>query len=282
MTGTATAHHEGTVRLPLTWFFVTACALTWVVWIPLVLSRRGVLPFSLPAPLYFLGAFGPMLSALILTWRSERWPGIRHLLGTLLRWRVSAGWYAVALLLPLTTGLLGTIAVWVVAGNDIEIEFASIPSLFASFVFFMPIVLGEELGWRGYALPRLQRSFSALSSSLIIGVGWAIWHLPAFWFSGLFDTAPKLLLAFAAFVPCTLIASVIFTWITNGAGGSVLLATVHHAAFVFAGLSNAAIVRPVPFFAVFALGLGLMAYMVVWRCGSENLSRSRQEHRSRR
>ena len=60
----------------------------------------------------------------------------------------------------------------------------------------------------------------------------------------------------------------IFTWITNGTGGSVLLATVHHAAFVFAGLTNAAIVRPIPYFTVFGLTLGFVACAVVWRCSN--------------
>ncbi len=265
--GSLTTGPDRTTGFWMPGFFITACALTWAVWIPLMLSRQGLLPFSLPAPLYFLGAFGPMLSALIFTWRAERWPGVRHLLGTLLHWRVSVRWYAVALGLPLIAGLLGAAAVWATSGDDTELEFTSLATLLASFGFFMLVVVGEELGWRGYALPHLQRSLGALKSSLIIGLAWAIWHVPAFWFSGLLDTAPKLLLAFAAFVPFTLVASVILTWITNGTGSSVLLATMHHAAFVFAGLTNGASEGPIPYFTVFGLTLIVVASMIVWRCG---------------
>ncbi len=170
-----------------------------------------MLPFRLPAPLYFLGALGPMLAAVIHTWLHERRAGVRHLLSRLVLWRVPLRWYAVALLLPLLAGVLGTMAAWVTSGNRGEIEISSLPALVASFLMFMLLLPGEEVGWRGYALPRLQQSLSALRSSVILGLGWAIWHLPAFWFSGVFQTPTQLLLAFAAFVPFTIAASVLFT-----------------------------------------------------------------------
>jgi membrane protease YdiL (CAAX protease family) len=93
-------------------------------------------------------------------------------------------------------------------------------------LFLLLEATGEEIGWRGYALPRLQANLSALTSALIVGVMWALWHLPLFFIAGL----PQTLLPFVLFLVWIVSQSVIFTWVYNGTQGSLLFAIVLHAA----------------------------------------------------
>ena len=94
-----------------------------------------------------------------------------------------------------------------------------------NFVVFA-LIVGEELGWRGYSLPKLLTGRSALSASLILGVLWGAWHLPTFFVPG----APQYGLPFSAFVLLTIAYSVVFTWVYLHTRGSVLIATLLHGA----------------------------------------------------
>src|SRR3712207_6537622 len=91
--------------------------------------------------------------------------------------------------------------------------------------------MGEELGWRGYALPRLLARRSALAASLILGLLWGLWHLPTFYVLG----APQHGLPISAFLLLTMAYSVLFTWIYLHTRGSVLIATLFHSAINLPG-----------------------------------------------
>jgi CAAX protease family protein len=95
--------------------------------------------------------------------------------------------------------------------------------------FFLAGAVGEELGWRGYALPSLQSAHGALSASLMIGAAWAVWHLPGFLFSGIAEGGIR----FHWFVLEVVALSVIFTVVVNSSGPSVVTAVVLHAALNF-------------------------------------------------
>ena len=243
----------------------------------MVLARRGVLPIDLPAPLYFLGALGPILSAVIHTWREAGWPGLRLFFSRLILWRVPVRWYAVALLLPTIASIPAALLVLTASEERLDVEFASLSTLVPTFIALMLFLPTEEAGWRGYALPRIQQSRSALSASVVVGLGWAFWHLPAFWFSGVFETTLQVLLAFAVFLPLTVAISVLFTWIYNATRGSVLIATAHHAAYAIGlGITNIAIERLALFFVAYAATLILIACAVVRMYGAANLSRGKR------
>ena len=199
-------------RHPLVGFFVLAYALTWPL-IPLV----SVSPlFGLPA------LFGPALAAIVVAAVVDGRPGLRDLLGRIVRWRVGARWYAVALGLPMVLALTAG-GLHLLLGASASVHLGGLSIL--TFVVFV-LVVGEELGWRGYALPRLLARRSALAASLILGVLWGAWHLPTFLVPG----TPQYGLPFSAFVLLTMAYSVLIGWVHVHARGSVLVATLFHGA----------------------------------------------------
>jgi membrane protease YdiL (CAAX protease family) len=226
-TATPSAPTTTTTRAFPLKYFVLAFAFTWALWVPAALEARGLIS-PLPVPATFLGAFGPMVAAIVVTALEGGRAGLRSLLSRIVRWRVAPVWYGVAILGPLVI-TLGAIALHVVLGGQppsLGLMIGALPTLVITVVYMMiTVALGEEVGWRGYALPALQARYSALLSSLILGVLWALWHLPVFFNpETLYSNLPfSLWLAYA--VPL----AVIITWLFNSAGGSVLMAIVFHA-----------------------------------------------------
>src|SRR3712207_5195967 len=199
-------------RHPLIVFFVLSYALTWPV-IPLV---------SVSPLLGFPALFGPALAAIIVSALTDGKPGLTDLLGRLTRWRVGARWYAVALGLPVVLALTAA-GLHALLGARTSFDLGGLSIL--NFVVF-GLIVGEELGWRGYALPRLLAGRSALAASLVLGALWGAWHLPTFFVPG----APQYGLPFSAFVLLTMAYSVLIGWVYIHTEGSVLIATLLHGA----------------------------------------------------
>jgi uncharacterized protein len=208
-------------------YFVLALAVTWVLWWLAVLDARGLI--SVPIPAQPLGAFGPLVAAVIVTAQESGRAGLRSLLGRILQWRVAPIWYGVAVLGPILL-YLAALALEVVALGgqppSLGALIGVVPILVIItlyMVFF--VALGEEVGWRGYALPALQARYGALVASVILGAMWALWHLPLFFNPDLhYSNLPFVLqLAFQ------IAAAILFTWVFNFTGGSVLIAILMHA-----------------------------------------------------
>jgi uncharacterized protein len=168
--------------------------------------------------------------------------GQQAVLGLLRRyliWRVSLIWYLVALLLFPATSLAAVFlyAFFTSSPVDFSTVFAyrifgpsaSLPLLVLPFLLFDAVTNGEEMGWRGYVLPRLQARHSALVSSLIVGLVWGFWHLPKF-------LAPDSTTPFAWYMVGTVAKAILYTWLYNSTGGSLLLVTIFHAAANTAGV----------------------------------------------
>src|SRR5918994_5006097 len=224
-TTTATPSRTATRAFPVT-YFVLAFAFTWFFWGLGVLVERGFIP-TLPG-FTVIGTFGPMVAAVILTAREGGRAELRSLLGRIVRWRVPPVWYGVAILGPLAL-TLAAIALHVALGGQMPGPGALIGALptviFVSVYMLIFVALGEEVGWRGYALPALQARHGALVSSSILGVLWALWHLPLFFNPDtLYGNLPFVLFS-AYLVPLT----ILITWVFNSTGGSVLLAMIFHA-----------------------------------------------------
>jgi len=144
-----------------------------------------------------------------------------------------------------------------------------------AFSIFPGSALGEEIGWRGYALPRLQAGRSALGASLILGLIWGLWHLPL-WLTGAPGRTPIL---YAAFVVSTSSLSVILTWVYNSTGGSLLMVVLLHATFnlpMTLAIDELGSRATVPLLLYFGL-LVVAAIVVVIVAGPQHLSRKHQK-----
>lgn len=209
-------------RWPVVAFFALAVGLSWLVWIPTfaLAGDQVVLTLGLIA-----GSFGPAVAGAALTKLEGR--RLRDWLREMAVWRLPVRWYVVALGLPLTW-VAATTAVVVAGGGTIDLT--TLPRRLLSWAGGMAFVFvagggNEEPGWRGYALPRLQREYSALTASVVVGVVWACWHLPMVAFSVL-DFGEK---PFVLYLPMVVALSVLYTWLYNNTRGSVLLAMLLHA-----------------------------------------------------
>jgi uncharacterized protein len=202
-------------RHPLTVFFILAALLSWWVWPLYALDL-------MPTPIV---GFGPFLAALIVLAVTRGRAGVVDLLRRMVHWRIALKWYAAALLLPVAVTLTATAINVLVLGAQPSASAAELggwSSLVPTF-FILLLVPGlggawEEPGFRGYALPRLQCGRSALAASLTLGVLWAMWHLP-FFLTGM-DPWNEVVQIVAW--------TVVFAWIANNTGGSVLLAMLMH------------------------------------------------------
>jgi membrane protease YdiL (CAAX protease family) len=203
-------------------FFVITFAFSWALWIPLVIIGREI------PVLDIAGRFGPLFAALVLTAGYEGRAGLRKLLRGLLVWRVHPIWYAFAFL---ATAAIVLPAIWIHVGLGGEKpqfnDPAQIYLVFPVFLYVLVLsVAGEETGWRGYALPRLQERWGPLGASLVIGLVWGVWHLPLFWMPGNFHSD----IPIGLFILQDVALAVVLTWLFNGTGGSLLLVHLFHAA----------------------------------------------------
>ncbi len=212
------------VQQSTTFFFVAAFALTWLPQLPALLALWGVLPgpFERYLPLGGLGAFGPMFAAILAARRESGREGVRALFRPLKTGRVGPGWYLAA---PLLSGAIfvAAMAVYRALGGHHAGPWIYPPTDAQRLVAMVVFPFGEEVGWRGFALPRLQRRYGPLAASVVVGLAWGFWHAPMFALAGITDP-----LTLATMVPFFVAGSVVFTWVYNRTGGSLLIAVLLH------------------------------------------------------
>ncbi|NUM46565.1 MAG: CPBP family intramembrane metalloprotease [Anaerolineales bacterium] len=179
-------------------------------------------PWSLA---WLLSLFSPIWAALILSSVIGGWDEVKRLLSGYLRWKVGLRWYLATLFLflgPLAIGLI-----YVALGNPYpglnpELTLLGVAGQLFFNVFSGPVA--EEGGWRGFALPRLQEKFNALTSSLILGTIWAVWHLPLFFIPG----SDQSNIFFPIYLALNIAFSTYITWLYNNTKGSLLIAILAH------------------------------------------------------
>jgi membrane protease YdiL (CAAX protease family) len=262
-------------RHPLITFFVLTYALAWILWLPLVVLRDAIPPTQ-GLVLTILGSAVPSLLAIVLTAIVLSRGALRKLLGRLLIWRVNPLWYVVVVLVPVALAG-GVVALnTLVGGPAISVDATLLGAvILLAFSIFPGSAMGEEIGWRGYALPRLQATRSALSASLILGVIWGFYHLPLS-FTGQAFRSPSILVPFAI---SAIALSVILTWVYNSTGGSLLLVVLLHAT---ANLPLTLLLEPlgsramVPFLVYVGLMVVVAIVVVIW-AGPAHLSRTHRK-----
>lgn len=209
--------------------------LTW----PIDLANSGVIPVQVPFAIAILLGWGFIFAALIMTGLTLGKKAVVELLKRFLLWRVSWKWYLLALLYFPAVSLAAVFLNAGLSGSPVDFSEvfayrifgpgASLPLLVIPFLLFDAVTNGEEMGWRGYVLPRLQARRSALVSSLVVGLIWGLWHYPKF-------LAPGNTSSFPVFLVGMLPQAVLYTWLYNNTRGSLLLVTLFHAAGNTAGV----------------------------------------------
>jgi CubicO group peptidase (beta-lactamase class C family)/membrane protease YdiL (CAAX protease family) len=258
-------------RHPLASFFVLTFAIAWIVWLPLVIA--GGTPTGFLVVPQLLGSLVPSAVAIVLIAMLHGKAGVGKLLRRLLIWRVGVGWWVAVVLLSALP--VCALALNVLLGGDAPDVADTIPAIAFLFLFsiFPGSAGGEELGWRGFALPQLQAVRSALGASIVLGVVWGVWHLPLY----LLGTELRPLSLFPVWIVLTVALSVILTWIYNGTGGSLLMIVLLHAGInlpLTVGFEPVQddLVQP---FLICAALITVAAAVVAVAAGARNLSRKR-------
>lgn len=228
-------------RHPLVAFFVLTFVIAWglagLFWA--VRTTRlfdGGTPSVIAYAMLYPAIWAPTIAAVVVARASAGTDGLRRLKDRLLRVEVRWVWWVAAIGLPVVAQA-GAIAV---AEGVSQLSIARlIPDQAATFLTFAAITavggpLGEELGWRGFALPRLATRFGPVTAALVIGVAWVAWHIPAFFVPEISEHVLPPGLSYGAFAVITMAASVLMAWIVLQAGTSVPLAMVFHFMLLYA------------------------------------------------
>lgn len=213
-------------------FFALVFALTWSAWfavaaIPAPGSPDATALSLLRGPLTLIGVFAPAICALALTARAQGRTGVWALVGRIGRWEVNPKWYLFAAGYTIATKLTVALIVRVANGSWPRFGNEGAAIIVLALLTSTWVQAGEELGWRGYALPQLARRFGLGRASIMLGAIWATWHLPLF-FAPEADTFNQ---SFPVYFLGVTAVSVAMAWLYWKTGGSLLLVMLLHAAY---------------------------------------------------
>ena len=225
-----------TVKEAYTFLGLTRAFSWFVFWGPLALFKIPTISFvsDVKGPawaiaLLLVGGFVPSLLAIFLTWKKEGTAGLRHLGQRIVQFKLGWRWYSAAgIVVILAT--LGQLVIISRLGQtfDLTLFVAQSGNLVSLFILGP---LSEEIGWRGYALDRLQTKWNALISSLIVGLVWGLWHGPLFYMLG--TSQHELAMPFVGFVVGLMAVSILFTWLHNNTHGSIWTAIFFHWVYTY-------------------------------------------------
>lgn len=206
----------------LTLFFFMTFTITWLCWLPMMILNEDIVILRIA------GTFSPLISSIAIVLSTERKDGLIRLLRPNLQWRFPLRYYLFALF---STAAFSLVSIGIYTLLDREpLVFNDIKKIYLIIVVFMYVlftsVLGEETGWRGFALPILQNRFGPLKASVILGLIWGMWHLPLFLIQGNFHSH----IPFLLFLVQEIALSIVITWLYNSTAGSLLIVHIFHSA----------------------------------------------------
>jgi len=248
-------------------YFIATYVVTW----SLFLTVAAFVPASTPLgrALILLGAYSPSFAALALTARHRGSAGVREVLAPIVRWRVGAQWYLFAAGFVVALKLAGAVIYRVVLGA--WPAFGRMPWFLIpiAVAFSTPFQAGEEIGWRGYALPRLGQRLGLAGASLVLGVIWGVWHLPQFFIRGT-DSYGQ---SFFVFVLQVVPISVALAWLWARTGGSLLLPMLLHSAVNnSSGVVTSALPAAAGTFSLHASPMAWISTALLWLCAAPMLA----------
>jgi membrane protease YdiL (CAAX protease family) len=253
---------------PVLSFFILAWVFSWVFMVPLALASRGLIA-PLPAWLHYLSAYGPLLSALVLVGATEGLPGLRAWGSRLTSWRAGVGPWTLALSPLLLYGIAAVAerlarGAWPDPRLLGKLNFLPDIGLWSVVLWLFNSGLGEESGWRGYALPVLQGRFGPRRASLLIACGWMIWHVPAFFY--LPSYAQLGVGSVVGFMLGITAGAFLLTWLSNASRGGALLPIAWHGLFNFttAPPASGGIIA-----AVISTGVMILGFLAIFGLGKE-------------
>jgi membrane protease YdiL (CAAX protease family) len=255
-------------KYPVAWFYILAFGLSWLGWIPGALGSHGIAPFDAPyfQMLLILPAVGPALAAIVVTRVLYGSGRVKELLKALVQWRVGLIWYVVAVAGPVAILIAGRVITQLagLSATQAEPKAASLPFVISAFVMSLFSNPWEEVGWRGFALPHLQKRYNALPATLIVGALWGLWHLPLFFWAD----NPMSEYPFLPWFIGTVAGAFIYTWLYNSTGGSILPVALFHVV-----LNTAGVLIPEASVLALAVVYCLVAAALAAIFGSKELSR---------
>jgi membrane protease YdiL (CAAX protease family) len=222
---------------PAAAFVVLAFVFSWAAWLPLLAATQHWLPMRPWSGLHLLGGLGPAAAALVVVGCSEGRAGLRRLGLRLVAWRGRRRAWAFAVLVPpLLLVIAAPLSIWVTGSAGLNwsafgtsTEFASLPLAVWWLVNLGFYGIGEEVGWRGFLQPRLERRHSIIGAAGLVSLPWAAWHLPLFGITPSYRAMP--LVGFLGFAASIWVASWIFAWLLHLGRSSLLVVAVFHAWF---------------------------------------------------
>jgi len=265
-------------RFPIAAYFIMACGFTWAVWAPLALYSQGFGVRTIPYQ-HFIGALGPILAGAITTAVISGATGAKRFAMQLIQWRLKPRWYLIALFGPVFLYVISAAGYAMHRGEWTDFsafgqsdEFPALGLIGVFMIHIFTFGFGEEAGWRGFLLPRLQSRYNALVATLALSVFWAVWHIPAFFYRpGYSSMGPAEIVGWFLSL---LTGAILLTWLYNSTRGSVMIVALFHGSvdvaftskLVDSGITNA----------MGAL-LVIWAIAIIFITGATNLSFSERQ-----
>ena len=261
---------------PLLLFFGLTFLFSWFIWVPMALDYFSLLPFKLDASFVavvrLFGTLGPALAASAVMLLAGGRPALKRLWGQVGLWQVKWTWYAAsALVFPALVFIVAWIYSQLPHAAPLPYQEISPASLLVVMIIMTVSVLGEEIGWRGFALPQMQKHWTALKTSLVLGTLHTVWHLPFWIILGESDRFgwSYWILSWAWILALT----IYITWVMNNTGNSLLMVILCHWSLNVVTVAYLPITTVVPAYILFIMIAWFLVLGILGLYGSKRLAR---------